>query len=328
MIEEVATKIFRIKVPIPIPFLDSVNAYVVLGDDRALLVDTGMARPECMETMRSALAGLGVDLDRTEFFVTHHHGDHFGLIPGLLREHSVVRINETEAGQIGRIASGRILEDVAHFIAITGFPESDLSRLIPSGTGAEYMARDSWPFRFVRDGDAVDIGPYRFVCLCTPGHSAGHTSLYEPEARILFSGDHVLHDITPGIQLRSDGDNPLQGYVDSLGRLSLLDVGLVLPGHGEVFRNFPERIEELEGHHRRRALEILDAVSDGERNPYEVASRITWSVVDCEGWEGLPLVQQFFATGEAFSHLKFLEERGEVRKSRDGDVLRYSLAGS
>jgi glyoxylase-like metal-dependent hydrolase (beta-lactamase superfamily II) len=323
MIEEVAPKIFKIEIPIPIPFLDSVNAYVVKGEDRALLVDTGMGRPVCMEAMRSALGELGVDLEETDFFITHHHGDHFGLLPGLLTDRSRVFISEREEGQIRRITTGKILDDVAHFIVITGFPESDLSKLIPSGTGVEYTARNAWPFRFVHDGDVVEAGPYRFVCLQTPGHSAGHMCLYDSTARILFSGDHVLHGITPGIQLRSDRENPLQEYIDSLDRLIRLDVGLVLPGHGAVFANYRERIGEIVEHHRKRALEIVDTLSGEARNPYEVASRITWSVVDCEGWEGLPLVQQFFATGEAFSHLKFLEERGQVRKTRAGELLRY-----
>jgi len=44
MIEEVATRVYRIEVPIPIPFLDSMNAYVALGPERILVVDPGMAR--------------------------------------------------------------------------------------------------------------------------------------------------------------------------------------------------------------------------------------------------------------------------------------------
>lgn len=324
MIEEVAPKIFRIEVPIPIPFLDSVNAYVVKGEDRTLLVDTGMGRPVCMEAMRSALGELGVDPEETQFFITHHHGDHFGLLPGLLTDRSTVFISEREAAQIQRIVTGKILDDVAGFIALTGFPEKDLSKLIPPGTGVEYNSRDAWPFSFIHDGDVIEAGPYRFTCLQTPGHSAGHICLYDPGARILFSGDHVLHGITPGIQLRSDRENPLQEYLDSLDRLIRLDVDLVLPGHGIIFTNWKERIGEIMEHHRKRALEILDSLADKAMNSYEVASRITWSVVDCEGWEGLPLVQQFFATGEAFSHLKFLEERRQVRKTLTGGLLRYS----
>ncbi len=79
-------------------------------------------------------------------------------------------------------------------------------------------------------------------------------------------------------------------------------------------------------HHRERAQEVLSALAGDGSNAYEVASRITWSVVDCEGWSGLPLVQQFFATGEAFSHLKFLEEKGLVRKHQDKEIVRYSLS--
>ncbi len=224
MIEEVAPKIYRIEVPLPMPFLNSMNVYVITGMDRTLIVDTGMTRSECMETMQAALGELGVDLEKADFFMTHHHGDHFGLVSRLLTERSSIYINRAEADLVHRISSGKILADVAHFISITGFPEHDLQQIIPPGTGVEYSARDTWPFRFIQDGDVLDAGPYRFRCLCTPGHSVGHMCLYDPDARILVAGDHVLQDITPGIQLRSDRENPLQDYLNSLERLARLDI--------------------------------------------------------------------------------------------------------
>lgn len=328
IIEEVAPKIFKIRIPLPMPFLDSMNAYVIIGPDRALLVDTGMYRPECMGVMQRALAKLGVDLERTDFFLTHHHGDHFGLLTDLLSEGSLVYVSEAEAGMVQRMRNGEILEDTANFVCLTGFPEHDLQRIIPEDLRAAYSTRDVRSFHFVKDGDAIEIGSYRFTCLCTPGHSVGHTCLYDPDARIFFSGDHILKDITPGIQLRSDDDNPLQHYVDSLERLGSLDIEIMLPGHGGIIRECRQRIEGLKEHHRRRSLDVRRALIDNGSTAYGVASRVRWSAIDGEGWDGLPLVHQFFATGEAFSLLKFLEEKGQVRKRRDGKILLYTLADS
>ncbi len=41
---------------------------------------------------------------------------------------------------------------------------------------------------------------------------------------------------------------------------------------------------------------------------------MTWNV-DCDSWDSFPVVQSFFATGEAFAHLKYLEEALCKKKS-------------
>ena len=62
------------------------------------------------------------------------------------------------------------------------------------------------------DGDAIEVGRYRFRVVETPGHTPGHLALYEPESRILFGGDHVLFVISPSIALFPDGADGLQAY--------------------------------------------------------------------------------------------------------------------
>ena len=117
----------------------------------------------------------------------------------------------------------------------------------------------------------------------------------------------------------------MEEYLASLERLRRYDVDVVLPGHGPVFQNCRERISELEAHHRQRANDVLSALAEADRTAYQVASRIPWSVVDDGGWDTLPLLQKFFAAGEAFSHLKYLEERGYLLKEMRDSTLVYSL---
>jgi len=47
--------------------------------------------------------------------------------------------------------------------------------------------------------------------------------LYDPEARILFSGDHILDTVTPTSQ---DGavERPLGEFLESLNKIAALDV--------------------------------------------------------------------------------------------------------
>jgi glyoxylase-like metal-dependent hydrolase (beta-lactamase superfamily II) len=324
MVKHVAQNIYRVRIPLSVPMLDSMNAYIIKDRERNLIVDTGMSQTPCEEAMRAALTELNIDLDRTDFFMTHHHGDHFGLVGRLLTGNSTIYINPIEASLIERIGSRAILRDIASFVELTGFPEKDLTKIIPARAGNEYLARNPWPFTFVEDGHAMTCGGHHFTCINTPGHSRGHMCLYDRENRILLSGDHLLRTITPAIQLRSDGEDPLGDYEKSLERLAVFDVGLVLPGHGTTFKNYRERISQMQVHHHQRANEAIAALKEGSKDAYEVASCIPWSIVDFEGWEAVPLLQKFFATGEAFSHLKYLEGKGKVKKEIKGRRIIYS----
>jgi hypothetical protein len=48
---------------------------------------------------------------------------------------------------------------------------------------------------------------------------------------------------------------------------------------------------------------------------------MTWDIV-ARTWEDFPVVQKWFAVGEAAAHLRYLERRGEVvSEERDGVIL-------
>jgi hypothetical protein len=99
----------------------------------------------------------------------------------------------------------------------------------------------------------------------------------------------------------------------------------VLPGHRALFGNCKTRIEEIKEHHQQRNREVLAILQEGSKNIYEVASQMTWNV-DCDSWDSFPVVQSFFATGEAFAHLRYLEEAGEIQRKMDGQTAFYLLS--
>jgi glyoxylase-like metal-dependent hydrolase (beta-lactamase superfamily II) len=168
----------------------------------------------------------------------------------------------------------------------------------------------------------LPIGSYRFTCVLTPGHTAGHMCLYEPSHRILIAGDHLLIDITPNIQCWSDKQNPLDRYLASLDRVRQLDVALVLPGHRRLFSDHRRRVDELKQHHADRAAEAFTILANGPQNAYTVASQMTWDI-RCDSWDEFPVAQRWFATGEAISHLRFLEEQGRIERCQEGHRTLY-----
>jgi glyoxylase-like metal-dependent hydrolase (beta-lactamase superfamily II) len=327
MTEEIASNFYRIEIPLPEIQLKSVNSYVVRDKERNLIIDTGMFNDECFNATLAALGKLDVDLKRTDFFITHCHGDHIGLVSRLIQAGSVVYINELEIQFISKITNGALLSEIETLLHMSGFPERDPHKILPPDVGHEYASRVALPFVFVKDNDIIERGGYRFTCIKTPGHSKGHMCLYEPDRKMLIAGDHILGSITPGIQQRVDNENPLEEYLSSLDRVYALDIDLILPGHRALFRNAKKRIEDIREHHRQRNNEVLTILQEGSKNIYGVASQMSWNV-DCDTWDSFPVIQSFFATEEAFAHLKYLEDKGEVKRKTEGRLAIYSLCGT
>ena len=145
--------------------------------------------------------------------------------------------------------------------------------------------------------------------------------LHEQNKKVFIAGDHILSEITPNISLRSDDENPLKEYFESLERVdSLGNIDLVLPGHGSPFKNYRERIKGLECHYRQRAEEMISVFRKGKQNAYQMASQIKWDI-NVASWDEVPVFQKWFAVGEVIAHFKYLEQREELRKKCPAKAL-------
>lgn len=321
MIEEICKDLFRIEIPLPGSPLKFLNSYVIRSKDRNLVIDTGWNRKECLDVMEAGLRALGVDLNRTDFFITHSHSDHFGLVSNLLAETSKLYFNKPDAD---RYRAGFRWDDFLQFAHLNGYPEGELQKITKSHPGFRYRAEEGLDFYILKEGDRLRIGEYLFECMEAPGHTRGHLCLYESDKKIFISGDHILDDITPNITLWSDDWNPLKEYLWSLDKVSKLDIEVVLPGHRRVIRNSKERIEELRVHHERRLEEIISILRGGKMDAYQIASQMDWDIV-CDSWDLFPSPQKWFAMGETLAHLKYLEEEGMIKKEERGQKRLYSL---
>jgi glyoxylase-like metal-dependent hydrolase (beta-lactamase superfamily II) len=321
MIKEILSNIYKIEIPLPGSPLKAINSYVIRDSARSLIIDTGLNRKECMDAMQTGLSELGVKPRDTDFFITHLHADHFALVSRLVTDTSRVYFNQPDAE---RYARGGVWNEMVAQARKHGFPERELQSALQNHPGFRYGARLDMPLSIVHQGDTIEIGQYRFLCTETPGHTRGHMCLFEPNKKILFSGDHILGDITPNIQSWSDEWNPLREYLLSLDKIYALDVEMVLPGHRSILKNCRERIRELQQHHNKRAEEVLSILEKGGTNAFQVASKMSWDII-CESWEQFPISQKWFATGEAIAHLKYLEEKNLLyREKVKGEVI-YSL---
>jgi len=319
--EELLPDLFRIQIPLPNSPLKFLNSYVIRSSERNLIIDTGLNRKECLDAMQSGLQELGVDLAKTDFFITHLHADHFGLVPKLLGHNSKTFFNRPEAELI---ESWEGWEPMIAYGGRNGFPEHELRSALEAHPGFKFGASRVPEMTPVQDGDIISVGSYCFKCVSTPGHSLGHTCLYEAQKKILVAGDHILIDITPNIQCWTDAGNPLKDYLESLEKVDKLEIDRVFPGHRRLLANPRARIAELKMHHENRLAEILSILRKRNFTAYETASQMTWDI-DCRTWDEFPMAQKWFATGEAIAHLRYLEKQGDIFRQPENGKILFSL---
>ena len=326
MFEEILPDLYRIEIPLPKSPLKALNSYLIKDGGRSLIIDTGMNREECLRPMRASLEKLDVDLSKTDFFITHLHADHSGLVGKLATDTSKVYFSEVEASIMGgEIEKAKERwEEFFRFFCSNGFPEDEIKKVLEGHPGFRYSPKRRLDFCVLKEGDAIEIGDYSFRCIETPGHSPGHMCLYEANKKILVAGDHILIDITPNITCWPELENALGAYLASLEKVYPLDVSLVLPGHRRIWNDHRRRIRELQEHHQSRLREALSALEGGDKSAWEVAPYIAWDI-DCSSWEEFPPVQKWFAVGETIAHLDYLEAVGKIRKKTKDHKILYSL---
>ncbi|MEM4246347.1 MAG: MBL fold metallo-hydrolase, partial [Candidatus Bathyarchaeia archaeon] len=99
---EIFKGIYQVKVPLPAPGLDHINAYLVEGTKGNLLIDTGWNTPEAFTMLKQDLLSNGFQLkDITYVAVTHMHPDHYGLA-GRIKQISgaTIAMSEPEAAML------------------------------------------------------------------------------------------------------------------------------------------------------------------------------------------------------------------------------------
>ncbi len=164
--ERVAPGAYRVDA---IGLSNAVSVLLVEGVDGWTLIDTGLgSSPGRLWEALATLGGKPEDLRR--IYLTHHHIDHIGGLPGV-REwapDAEVMASEHEA----MIISGERNPDTSSGATF---------RLANHFTKLPVVTVD----RVVTEGEAVA----GFRVLLTPGHTLGHTSLLRDEDGLLFTAD-------------------------------------------------------------------------------------------------------------------------------------------
>lgn len=324
-VEEVAPGVLRAQLPVWFTGLGHVNMYVLEDRRGVAVIDPGLPGPATWRAIKRAMKQIGIPVGRIHtVLVTHSHPDHFGGVPRLLKRtganmltHRSFRAwwsphpaDDWEPGQAGDrlrmpwrggtyqwTAQQRMLRPAFRYLA---------ARVEPP-----------LPTRTVEDGDRITLADRDWLAVHTPGHTADHLCLYDPDKGTLISGDHVLPTITPHISGMSRDPDPLKAYLSSLDKVvGLGDVSHVLPAHGHPFKDLSGRVEDIKEHHAERVDRLRQALAAlGPTTVQELARQI----FPQKSWG-------FMAENETYAHLEHLRLAGEAEQFESGGDLRYRIA--
>jgi glyoxylase-like metal-dependent hydrolase (beta-lactamase superfamily II) len=312
--EKIYDNIYRIEVPLPHSPLKALNSYMIIGDERNLLIDTGFNHPSSQKALSDAFEEAGISIEKTDIFITHAHVDHCGLSYKLKNQHNEVFCSKIEGDNIHSllIESNHIKRQLAMSL-LFGIPEGRILHF------EDHPAKDYGPdafveFTFVSESSRMRVGKFNFEVVDLRGHSPGQIGLYERNHRLLFSGDHILQDISPNIVSWGDQLDSLQMFIDHLLIVQKMDVDLLFPAHRSVIKDHRKRISELLIHHDKRLKEVLNAVNNGKKRVYEVMGEITWEFKG-GNTDNFPPEQLWFASSETHAHLENLRFKGLISRT-------------
>lgn len=304
MTERIADGVWVVELPLPqAGVVDETNCYLYADDAGGVhLIDPGWGTPANRELLEAGLADAGFGLgDVRSITATHLHPDHLGLGARLRTELGIpVALHRAERDALSRALYPSPDETIARW----GVPEEHIpdihDGLVPRSHPLDYGVDV-----ILDDGDALPIPGRDVRVVHTPGHTVGSICLHDADAGLLFTGDHVLPVVNPGLGLGGflPDDDPLGPALDSYARIAAYDDALVCPGHGARFRGVATRATQLAERHRRRSAEIGAIVAaDPAATVWEVATRVAWT----GGWESLRGFTRLSALAQTEMHLKHL----------------------
>ena len=327
---EVTPGVYRIPLPLPNDALRAVNVYAVAAepDDGLVLIDSGWGIGPAREALDAALAAMGRSLSAVrEFLVTHVHRDHYGMAVAVRQEFGTrVGLGEGERASI-EVLSRPIETPGRQRLALLRRHGADPLIAVIRGRLQELDHNpEHWrgPDHWLVDGTDIALPDRTLRVVATPGHTQGHVVFVDPDAGLLFAGDHILPHITPSIGYEAvTPPLPLGDFIRSLRLVRDLPDRRLLPAHGPIRPSAHARIDELLDHHGRRLDQAHAAVAADARTAYAVADRLTWTRRE-KAFADLDPFNQMLAVTETAAHLDLLVAQGRLGCAEADAVVHYA----
>ena len=310
--------VYRLRLPLPWPGVPHCNAWALSAGDGFVLVDTGMHQRDSMANLERALAMCDLRLADARLVVcTHAHSDHCG---------QAVPIAQAAGCEVWMHPShelmNRLVEDPDALLARrlevarqSGVPEEPLRRYAEQRGSAEPGIVGP----IVADRDLIagvtvhsDLGEW--VTYETPGHAPSHVCLFQPERRLLLSGDHLLGRISLYFEYGYSPD-PVGEFLGSLDVVERLGARLCLAGHGRTFTDVHAHIHGNRALVEEHLYKLLQAVGEQQLTAFELVGALYGDALSEQNGQWL--------LSQTLGYLTHLERTGAVRRIA-GDPERWS----
>lgn len=216
-----------------------VNCYLVEADSGRAITLVDAAHPRTWAPLQSALTALGrTPGDVAALVLTHAHFDHLGMARRIRAEWGVPIHGHPEEGYIARHPYR-----YAHERPRSAYPIRHpravpiLSAMVAAGAAGVHGVDHLLP---LAPGESIDV-PGSPSVVFSPGHTYGHCALHLRDRGAVLTGD-ALVTLDPYTGERgprivagaatADFDRAL----DSLAVLAATEASIVLPGHGDPWR--------------------------------------------------------------------------------------------
>jgi glyoxylase-like metal-dependent hydrolase (beta-lactamase superfamily II) len=305
------------------PTLKTINFYLIKRPEGLVLIDAGVDADDCMERLEDTLKQAGADLgDLDAILLTHHHEDHVGLVPRILKNRDIPVYAHRDA--VPRLRLDREFLEMR-----LAFFKQLYIEMGGGGRGAERFAKMEQTIRdsaqnAIRN-EIIEIGEgdrvFGFEVIETPGHSPDCITFLDTDGRTAFTGDVLIE----GSSVNAIIDPAMNGsrlpsvsqQRRSLERLAGLGADVLYTGHHEPVRNTHKLVRDRISRMDRKCEKLIGLIGSGVTVPAKITEAYYKELYRTQ----FPLVMS-----EIIGHLDYLEEQGKVTKTMEDGVWNYHLS--
>ncbi len=317
---QVAPGIHRIEAPLGDRF---VAMHLLVGDQAALLFDTGMDRMP-YDYVLPYLDSIGVAADQVRYVVTSHADFDHTAGNASMREiapQAIFMCHNLDQPMIEDIEV-MIRDRYGEFAADHDIDETEESKAFIRAQSRHIPVDVT-----LSGGEKIRLGAsWEVEILHTPGHSRGHLTIYDPRSNTLIICDATLWNAV----LRKDGAPafpPTYRYVDtyvaSMNRFAGMQADLMLTSHYPIYQGagVKEFLAESRAYVDRVDQALVQAIANAANPP--TMRELTEQLGPVLGeW---PTPANLYLVHPLSGHLERLVQYGVVETGRRGKLMTYQL---
>jgi len=300
--------------------LKSINFYLVIIEEKVILIDAGEDNQQCWDALFKKLKEIRLNIhDIDAILLTHNHSDHTGLVNAIRKIHDVPVYAHKDA--IIRLKRERTFLETRVKFYENLFKEMGCGEEADKQVQRLKSAIDENAHHTIKgeiisfeEGDSL----YGFDIYEVPGHAPDHVMFWHNKSNSMFVGDHILKNSPTNALVECDqlGNMlpTLMIYEQSLKKLQSFDVEKSYPGHGELIKNTYTEVEGKLDRIEKKGERIKQKLTEPK-----TAAQIAKEMYGVRYDTLFPLIMS-----EIVGHLDRLQNLNEITVEKDEGIFYFS----